>query len=352
MKNYNPILNIVIFASGDFPFPTIKELITNKNFNVKGIVTSYYQNKIYENIADISRYNDIPLYIIGKGEKVDSENIKRWLIEKQADVFCVISFKYIPEDILKIPKITSFNVHASLLPLLKGAAPINWAIRYGLKETGLTSFVLDKKIDSGKIIDQVNIKIKKDDNFGSLYTILSKLCVDFTIKTLFKLNDKNWTKYLLEQKICDVKDNKFYHAPKLTSNNTQLEISQDEHVNVDIQYIDRQVKSLYPFDGPNALLQAINTDFPNKIVKEYKIKLCKTCLLKYDRLMYHKENFNEHNILTDGKTYMYIISNDANSKYVLSIEEIQILGKKRLKIKEFLAGFQIARRDNIQLNIK
>lgn len=340
------MMNIVIFASGDFPYLTIKELINNNNFNISGIVTSHYHNINYDNIIDIGKRNNIPLYVVGKKESLYyNDAIKEWLIKRHAQIFCVISFKFLPSDILQIPSVTSFNIHASLLPLLKGAAPINWAIRYGLKETGLTSFILNNKIDSGDIVEQKKIKISKDDNFGSMYKKLSEECVDFTINTLKFFQNKNWQDKLIKQN--NENDIKYPFAPKLTFTNTKLDINKDK---IDIQSINRQIKSLSPYDGPHATLKAAIPNNSSNIIKEYQIKIYDAHIEKYNKLMYDKDKYKQCNIITDGKTYFYIIDNNIG-KYVLSIDEIQIMGKKRLKIKEFLAGFQIARKENVQLNI-
>ena len=215
--------SIIFFGSGDFPYPTFKTIVENEVYDVKGLVTSPYKPYFYsETLKDVAERNNIPVF---STHMPNCTELVEWLKEKETDIFCVISYKFLSNDILRIPKITAFNIHASLLPFFKGAAPINWAIKDGMKSTGLTSFVMDDKIDSGEIINNIKIPIEDSDDFGTIYNSLSVLSVGFTIDTIQRITaHRDWRRYLLLQPDYDLCDVKYMYAPKLTDDNTRIPI--------------------------------------------------------------------------------------------------------------------------------
>lgn len=345
-------IDIVLFCSGDFPYYTIKRLISEKKYRVKGIVTSLYKTITgKENIINISKNNNIPYYVIKSNDDIKNDVFKEWLYEKNADIFCVISFKYLPQSIITIPSITSFNIHASMLPFLRGAAPINWAIRNGFKETGLTSFVLNSKIDCGDIIGNIKEKILPDDNFGTLFERLSKLCADFTCKTIDKLSKKGWENNLIGQpSVNSISDVPQLFAPKLTSDNSKLRLNAtDGTLYTDGNYVYDIIRSMAPYYGCECKIKVFNDIC---LVKEYDAKIYNAKKIEYKNEIYLKWNNKSliSNIITDGKTFMYIM--DISKRNFISIEEIQIIGRKRLNIADFLSGFQIARNNKLSIRIE
>ena len=244
--------SIIFFGSGDFPYPTFKTIVENEVYDVKGLVTSPYKPYFYsETLKDVAERNNIPVF---STHMPNCAELVEWLKEKEADIFCVISYKFLSNDILRIPKITAFNIHASLLPFFKGAAPINWAIKYGMKSTGLTSFVMDDKIDSGEIINNIKIPIEDSDDFGPIYNRLSVLSVGFTIDTIQKITaHRDWRRYLLLQPDYKLTDVKYMYAPKLTDDNTRIPIKYGELPNSDELY--NHIRSLSPNIGTPCKLQ-------------------------------------------------------------------------------------------------
>jgi len=185
MFGFDDITNVVFFSSGDFGIPTLKALIENEKYNVKGVVTSN-DKAVYNDkrIADIADANGIPCCIPSNDDELYYflENIK----DDKSDFgnnlyYCVISYKKLSDRILSLVDGRAMNVHASILPFLRGAAPINWAIRLGFKETGLTAFKLSDKIDRGDIINSMFVNINDDETYDSLFKKLSDKCVDFTM---------------------------------------------------------------------------------------------------------------------------------------------------------------------------
>ena len=351
-------LKIVFFASGDFPYPTLEALLKNELYDIVGVVTSNYKSEIQEKtIKDLAIEYNIPYLVINKNHTLKDVETIEWLKEKDADIFCVISFKYLPKEILSIPKITSFNVHASLLPFLRGATPINWAIRYGFRYTGLTSFVLDEHIDTGEIINNIKLPIEETDDYGTVFTRLSVLCVGFTVETISKLREQNWRKNLLLQPDCGV-NSPYMKAPKLNEENVILPVQLGEIKDTEMLY--RHIQSLSPNIGTPCKLQVykvvgrINTKeqmFPTTaLYRDYDIKIYTAHLEKLtlsNRDKYQSIHRNG-NIMTDGKTYMAIRNGDG---YLLLIDTIQMAGKKKLSIKDFLAGFQLGREKDAYLTI-
>lgn len=366
----NNKISIIFFGSGDFPYPTFKTLVENELYDVKGLVTSpykpYFQSETLKDVAD--RY-DIPVY---STHNPNSKELVEWLKEKEADIFCVISYKFLSREILNIPKTTAFNVHASLLPFLRGAAPINWAIRYGFKITGLTSFVLDEHLDTGDIINNIKIPIQDTDDYGTLFKRLSMLCVGFTVETISKLREKNWRKNVIIQPECGI-DSFYMKAPKLNERNVQLPIKYGEFYNIYKVYW--HIQSLSPNIGTPCKLQvykAIDNENINLgeyfqakgintvLYKEYNIKIYRVHL-EEDEIISSKVKeiidnpyYKYGNIFTDGKNFMTMkgmYNRYNNTATFLYIDEIQIIGKKKLPIKDFLAGFQVARAKEVYFTL-
>ena len=138
------------------------------------------------------------------------------LKELEPDLFVVVAFKILPRKLFTLPRLGSINVHGSLLPKYRGAAPINWALINGEKETGLTSFILNEKVDTGNIILQEKITIDKNDTFDSLYARMSERCGPFLLKTLERLGDKNFEPLVQDHSLSSP-------APKITSENAMID---------------------------------------------------------------------------------------------------------------------------------
>ena len=124
-------------------------------------------------------------------EKLKDENFVNELKELAPDIIIVTAFRILPPEVYKIPKFGSFNLHASLLPKYRGAAPINWAIINGENETGVTTFFLQDKVDTGNIILQEKTEIQDLDNFGTMYEKLSVIGAELTIKTVERISEGN-----------------------------------------------------------------------------------------------------------------------------------------------------------------
>jgi methionyl-tRNA formyltransferase len=205
-----------------------------------------------------------------------------------------------------MPKLGTFNLHASLLPQYRGAAPINWAIINGEKETGLTTFFLKHEIDTGDVILQEKEIINETDNVGDLYERLMKKGAFLTLKTVKLIETGNY-QLTNQAKMGEVK-----HAPKIFKETCQI------NFNKSAQEVYDFIRGLSPYPAAWTLLNG-------KILKIYKAK---THEILHEKII---GSFD-----TDGKTFLQFAT--ANGWIIL--EEIQLEGKKRMNIVDFLRGYR------------
>lgn len=151
-----------------------------------------------------------------KPRSLKDKELYKSLERLKPDMFIVIAFKILPRKLFTLPRLGSINIHGSLLPKYRGAAPINWALINGEKETGLTSFLLNDKVDTGDIVLQEKVAIGDEETFDSLYARLSEKCGMFLLKTLEKLEDKNFRPIVQNH-------SKISPAPKITPENSMID---------------------------------------------------------------------------------------------------------------------------------
>ena len=244
-------------------------------------------------------------------EKLKDEHFLAQLKELQADLFVVVAFRMLPKEVWKIPSFGTINLHASLLPNYRGAAPINWAIINGDEETGVTTFFIDEAIDSGKIIAQEKVKISLNTNAGALHDELMSLGAELTLKTVAAISQQTHT--VIDQNKFERKD--FKTAPKIFKED--CEISWQETV----ENVHNKIRGLSPY--PAAWTKLKNTKkqeilmvklFASKTIENNGISLI--------------GNLQEH---SDGILFQC-------SNGFICITELQIEGKRRMTYKEFLVG--------------
>ena len=186
-------MNLIFFGNADFGSKTLLSLIESDKHKVNAIVVSKTitksrkKNKNSNPIKTIALNHKIKLF---EKDNLNDPNFITELKKIKSDVFIVIAFKLLPKEIFSIPKFGTINLHASLLPSYRGAAPIQKAIMNGDNETGLSTFFINEKIDKGKIIYQKKVKILKTDSFLELWTRLSNNGPDALKKTLDLIQKK------------------------------------------------------------------------------------------------------------------------------------------------------------------
>ena len=332
-------IRIVCFGSGDFPVETFEFLV--KYHNVVGFVTSN-DKTVFGNkrVYDIAKENNIPVCI---PNNLESEEFIKWLDDIDGNVYCVISYKFLPRCIVKKAKY-AFNIHASLLPLLKGAAPINWAIRYGFDRTGVSAIKLANKIDTGGIIGTYGEDISKDDNYETLFKKLSTDSMLLVSSIIEEIEDDIFSVHTEQPQIPKSLDNKIFHAPKLNKENTTFVYH--DNANTSANDIHNMIRSLSPNIGTTFKLSVrkyvkcdTSTEGEFEDVKDIIFKVYESNVINKGREWIDK-NYDGSDIITDWKNYLYILPPSCGED-VVSIKRIQLPGKKILNIEEFLKGFQV-----------
>jgi methionyl-tRNA formyltransferase len=249
-------------------------------------------------------------------EKLKDEVFLEDLRSLQADLQIVVAFRMLPEVVWNMPKYGTFNLHASLLPQYRGAAPINWAIINGEKETGATTFFLTHEIDTGKIIQQEKTSISETDNAGTVHDRLMEMGAKLVKKTV---------DMLMEGKIDAIDQAQFIHsglelkaAPKIFKETCQIDFSWD------VERVYNFVRGLSPY--PTAWVEL---QFPNQQEKMI-LKVFET------EKEFCTQELAVGTVVTDGKKQAKIALKDG----FIHLKSVQVSGKKRMEIGELLRGMR------------
>lgn len=328
---------IIFFGSGDFPrhtFIDLLELSEYEDFEVVGLVTS--NDKCEDNgltLRHCAEEADIP-YIVVKD--CNSSELEEWCKNLSPDIFIVISFKKIPNNLLALVDNKAFNIHASLLPLLRGANPIRWAIRLGLNETGVTAIELSDKIDCGKIIDNRKVEIKEDDNYGTLKSRLSvnaSYLTESVLTNYFKGDTPSYNG--IHQTNCGDCSRIFY-ASKINT----------EYFCVEYDDLGTLLRSVAPYGGVRCQLKVYEKTPNPTLLCGYSERMVET---------YGCTIWKLHKIVQGEKLPIKITKWQGMSVLYPSyaVDEIQIEGKKRMKFSDFANGFKYLKpcKENEKYNV-
>lgn len=308
-------LRIIFMGTPDFAVETLKGLVEN-NYNVVAVITSPDKpaGRGYQ-----LQSSAVKKYALSKGlpvlqpEKLKNEVFLNELRLLKADIQVVVAFRMLPEVVWNMPPKGTFNVHASLLPQYRGAAPINWVIINGEKETGVTTFFLTHEIDTGEIIFQEKIAIADNDNAETVHDKLMIVGAQLALKTIDAV--ANETIQSKPQQDCIEENTELKPAPKLFKDNCRIDWKKSG------SEIHNFVRGLSPYP-------AAWTDF------EVNGKLLNFKILE-TRFIAESHNFPLKQIVTDNKTYLRVSVKDG----FVEIWDLQLSGKKRMKTTDFLNGF-------------
>ena len=220
-----------------------------------------------------------------------------------ANLQIVVAFRMLPESVWSMPSLGTFNLHASLLPQYRGAAPINWAIINGEKETGATTFFLQHDIDTGSIIFQEKEPIYNDDDAGSLYERLMHKGASLVLKTVKAIESENFTPHAQDE------NKAVKHAPKIFKEHCEVQWNRSS------EEIRNFVRGLSPYPGAW-------TSIGEKIFKIFRVSFIEPNLETTEP------------VYTDNKNFLIMKTADG----FVSVDEIQPEGKKRMNIREFFRG--------------
>lgn len=249
-------------------------------------------------------------------EKLKDENFIAELKSLKADVQFVVAFRMLPEVVWHMPKMGTYNLHASLLPKYRGAAPINWAIINGEKESGVTTFKLKHQIDTGNILFQEKVKIEPTTTAGELHDKLMLVGAELILKTVSEIERSFVSGKELDFLPQD--DQLACHAPKIFKEDCQIDWTKPGNE------INNFIRGLSPY--PTAFTQLKNGEDQIQLVKIFNSKF-----------EIFPPNHPNGLLLTDNKTYLKVFCEDG----LIEVEEIQLQGKKKIGIREFLRGFKV-----------
>ena len=299
----------------DFAVAPLQNLVDEK-FNVVGVIT----------VADKPagrgrklRQSPVKVFADNKGLRVlqptnlKDEDFLDELRALNADLQIVVAFRMLPEVVWKMPPMGTFNLHASLLPFYRGAAPINWAIINGESYSGITTFFLKHEIDTGNILLQKRVAISEDDDAGSLHDKLMLEGSQLVVDTLNKLLADD-IKPIDQNTLIDG-ENKNKKAPKLFKEDCKIDFSNTSKKVYDF------IRGLSPY--PGAFTRILLKNGEEKMVKLFKV----------EKASFEGKpgSFKVHD------SHLYVYTKDAS----LKVLELQLEGKKRMKAEDFLRGVQI-----------
>ena len=308
-------LRIVFMGTPEFAVPSLKALVEG-GYNVVAVVTTPDKpagrgRQLHESDVKIAA-RELGLPIL-QPEKLRDPEFVATMEALQPDLGIVIAFRMLPEVIWKMPRLGTFNLHASLLPQYRGAAPINWAIINGEERTGVTTFLLNHEIDKGAIIGQLEEPILAEDTIGTLYDRLMHKGTGLVLETVEKLAAGDVEP--IEQQHIDEQTLK--PAPKIFKEDCLIDWSKSGKAIVDF------VRGLSPY--PAAWSRMFREGEERGSAKIFRVS-------------FHKADHNEPlgTIRTDWREELEVACTDG----WIAIHELQIAGKRRMTTHDLLLGFR------------
>lgn len=303
-------LRIVFMGTPEFAVASLAALVS-AGCNIVGVITA-------------------PDKAAGRGLKLQESAVKKYAVEKgltvlqpeklknpvfletlralNADLQVVVAFRMLPEAVWNMPPMGTINVHGSLLPQYRGAAPINWAVINGEKQTGVTTFKLQHAIDTGNLLLQEVIPIGDNETAGELHDRMKETGAQLLVRTIRELAAGTIVEQ--PQELSDT----YQHAPKIFTETCKIDWS------ASVQNIHNLVRGLSPFPGAFTTLQG-------KMLKIYRSEIEKI-----------SPSHPAGNYVTDEKTFLKFAAADG---YLL-VKELQLEGKKKMTVADFLRGYRFA----------
>lgn len=310
-------LRIVYMGTPEFAVESLKRLVEG-GYNIVGVITM--PDKPMGRHGSVLQPSPVKQYAVSQGlkvlqpEKLKNEEFVAELRSLNADLQIVVAFRMLPEVVWSMPRLGTFNLHASLLPQYRGAAPINWAVINGDTETGITTFFLKHEIDTGEIIDQVRVPIADTDNVEVVYERLMRLGGDLVLKTVDAILEDS-VKTIPQEELAQVGE--LRPAPKIFKETCRIDWT------IGVKRIYDFVRGLSPYPAAWTELYQEGTD-------PVMLKIFET------EKLFCEHSLAPGTIVTDCKTYFKIASSDG---YV-NVLSLQLAGKKRMEINDFLRGYR------------
>ena len=303
-------LKVVFFGTPDFARASLEAIHTSAH-EVVGVVTvadkaSGRGQKVHQSpVKTYAVEHDLPLF---QPEKLRNEEFLSQIQSLNADIFVVVAFRMMPKVLFSMPRLGTFNLHASLLPDYRGAAPINYAVINGETKSGVTTFFINEKIDEGNILLQAETEISPEDNAGTLHDRLMEIGAKLVVETLDGL---------AEGKLTEIPQNHKENpktAYKIFKEDTKIDWEKE------VEVIHNFIRGMSPYPAAFTVLEVGGEQ---KILKIFKGK--------FQKIEHSKENGAIEISKNEFKIYA------KNGVYFP--EELQLEGKKRMNLKDFLNGF-------------
>ena len=301
-------MRTVFFGTPDFAVESLDAIMQSEH-EVAAVVTvpdrpaGRGQKVIYSAMKEYALNHDLPLM---QPEKLRDPEFLTQLASFQADCFVVVAFRMLPEAVWAMPPHGTFNLHASLLPRFRGAAPINWAIMQGERETGVTTFLLNHRIDEGAILLQERTPISPDETAGTLHDRLAHMGRQLVVQTLDGLADGSLRPQPQQGEPCP--------APKIFRDNCRIDFHRT------CAEIDRQVRGLAPY--PAATMTLVNPEGQDVLFKVYEVAI--------------EQGASEPcgTLICDAKKVLKVAAADGFVRFI----SLQMSGKRKNSIEDFLRG--------------
>ena len=319
-------LRIVYLGTPDFAVEPLRRLVEKQRscedcgYEVVGVVTM--PDKMINKRGAQLLMSPVKQYAVAENlpvlqpESLKDEAFQSALREWGADLQIVVAFRMLPESVWNMPRLGTFNLHASLLPQYRGAAPINWAIINGDKETGVTTFFLKHEIDTGDVIFRDVVVIDEKDNAGTLHDKLMLQGGDTVVRTVDAI--VNGTATAMAQESMYVSESELRPAPKIFRDTCRICWTRS------VEQVYDFVRGMSPY--PAAWCELASADGKEIALKVYEVE---------------KEYCNHDRecgtVVTDGKSFVKV----AVEGGYISLLEVQLAGKKRMPVADLLRGFSI-----------
>ncbi len=312
-------LRIVYMGTPDFAVESLRRLVEG-GYNVVGVITM--PDKPVGRHASVLQPSPVKEYAVSQGlrvlqpEKLKAEAFVEELRALEADLQIVVAFRMLPEVVWSMPRLGTFNLHASLLPQYRGAAPINWAVINGDTETGITTFFLKHEIDTGEIIQQVRVPIADTDNVEIVHDKLMRLGGDLVLETVDAILDGSVKPIPQEELVCG--EDVLRPAPKIFKDTCRIDWSKGVKPVYDF------VRGLSPY--PAAWTELCAPDGVRQTLKIYETEK-----------VFASHAMKTGEIRTDGKTCFQVAVEDG----FINVLTLQLAGKKRMGVADFLRGYRL-----------
>ena len=302
-------LRIIYMGTPEFAVPALEKLVA-AGWNVIAVITApdkpqgRGQKPVGSPVKEAAERLEIPVL---QPTNLKDPGFQQELKELAADLQIVVAFRMLPEVVWDMPPLGTFNLHASLLPNFRGAAPINWALIQGEQETGVTTFFLQHEIDTGNILFQEKVAILPEDNLGSLYEKLMGLGADLVLRTVAAISTKDIHPLPQDEALA------IHKAPKIFKETGKIDWT------ASATSIHNLIRGLSPYPGAWTELQG------------------KTCKIFTSTTLEGKLSGKAPGEWTsDFKTYLHFQCGQG----ILVVQELQLEGKKRMKVDELLRGWK------------